>query len=692
MQRLLFESSPLLIFLCAGVGLGYAYILYKSKHTWSKTVNRILFGLRAVLVFFLAVLLLGPVLKLITNQFEKPTWVYLVDSSASVAEVIDSIGREKLNQDLNVSRQAINDLGYESKVFDLGGNEINNLVFNAPASDLNRGIQHVINQFEGRNLAGIVLVSDGIYNSGASPAYAPVRVPVYTLGVGDTTARVDVVLKNVAFNKVAYQGNKFPVRAQVLLQGIDNQNVTVSISKDGKVVNTLSKESLNKSFVEFDFQLDAKEKGIQRYDVSVRPITGETNLRNNNSSIFIEVVEGKKKIVLIAPAPHPDIKALKSVVEKNSNYEFIVHIPGVTEADAALLKPGAAELFIFHQVIDNSGKTAALFQTLYKSNASVLLMIGSNSNLRQLAAYQIPIQFESLGGQWDDVTPVVNSNFRDFSFSDNTNGIFARYPPADVPFGKFTWPATASVLLYQFIGSIATDRPLLMVWPDNNRKISVLIGEGLWRWRLNEFSDTGNTVAFDELFSKLVQYLSTLEDKRKFRSFPLQNEFSDSEPVVIEGQVYNDLFELVYGNTIKLDVRNESGAITNYSYVISPGSARYRIGGLKEGVYRFTASTVVNDKTETVSGQFLVRAQNLEAQNLTADFGLLRSVARQSGGKFYPAAQINQLTTDLQQVKAASLIHTEETFNQLINLKWVFFLLLALISGEWFMRKYLGGY
>jgi hypothetical protein len=692
MQRLLFESSPLLIFLCAGAGLGYAYLLYKSKHTWSKTVNRILFGLRAVLVFFLAVLLLGPVLKLITNQFEKPTWVYLVDSSASVAEVIDSVGREKLNQDLNVSRQAINDLGYESKVFDLSGNEINNSVFNAPASDLNRGIQNVINQFEGRNLAGIVLVSDGIYNSGASPAYAPVRVPVYTLGVGDTTARVDVVLKNVAFNKVAYQGNKFPVRAQVLLQGIDNQNVAVSISKDGKVVNTLSKESLNKSFVEFDFQLDAKEKGIQRYDVSVRPIAGETNLRNNNSSIFIEVVEGKKKIVLIAPAPHPDIKALKSVVEKNSNYEFIVHIPGVAEADAALLKPGAAELFIFHQVIDNSGKTAALFQTLYKSNASVLLMIGSNSNLRQLAAYQIPIQFESFGGQWDDVTPVVNSNFRDFSFSDNTNGIFARYPPADVPFGKFTWPATASVLLYQRIGSIATDRPLLMVWPDNNRKISVLIGEGLWRWRLNEFSDTGNTVAFDELFSKLVQYLSTLEDKRKFRSFPLQNEFSDSEPVVIESQVYNDLFELVYGNTIKLDVRNESGAVTNYNYVISPGSARYRIGGLKEGVYRFTASTVVNDKTETVNGQFLVRAQNLEAQNLTADFGLLRSVAQQSGGKFYPSAQINQLTTDLQQVKAASLIHTEETFNQLINLKWVFFLLLTLISAEWFMRKYLGGY
>jgi len=197
---------------------------------------------------------------------------------------------------------------------------------------------------------------------------------------------------------------------------------------------------------------------------------------------------------------------------------------------------------------------------------------------------------------------------------------------------------------------------------------------------------------FDELFSKLIQYLSTQEDKRKFRSFPLQNEFSESEAVVIEGQVYNDLFELVYGNTIQLEVRDEKGVITRYSYTTSPGSSRYRIGGLNEGVYRFKASTILDEKTEVVNGQFLVKAQNLEAQNLTADFGLLRKLSEETGGKFYRADQLSLLTSDLEKTKAASLIHSEETFNQLINLKWVFFLLLALISTEWFLRKYLGAY
>jgi hypothetical protein len=691
MQRLIFEQSPFYILLCLAAGLGYAYILYNAHYTWSKRTNQILFGARTVVVFLIAFLLLGPILRLITNEYEKPSWVFLVDSSSSVGEVMDSVAIAKLGNELNQTKASIENAGYEVKWKDLTGNEITAIKANGQTSDLNKGIQNIVHEFEGKNLAGVVLVSDGIYNSGTSPLYTPVRVPIYSVGLGDTTARMDLVLKNVAFNKVAYQGNRFPLKAQVLVQGIENQDVLVTIMKDGKALVNQNKNTGSKSLVDFDFQLDAVDKGIQRYDISIKPLAQESNLRNNAMSVFIDVVDGKKKIVLIAPAPHPDIKALRTVVEKNSNYEFVVHIPGVAEADAAYLKPGGAELFIFHQAVDQASKTMAIFNSIYKGSASILLMIGNQTNLRQLAANKVPIQFE-FNGQWDDVTPIINNEFRDFGFPENSNGVFSRYPPVQVPFGKFTYPPKASVLLYQRIGSVTTDRPMLLTWEEDSQKISALIGEGLWRWRLSEFADNGNTDMFDDLFSKLVQYLSTLEDKRKFRSFALQNEFSDSEPVVIESQVYNDLFELVYGNTIQLQLRDEQGKVSNYSYTTSPGGSRYRMGGLKEGVYRFKATTKLNDKTEEVNGQFLVKAQNMEAQNLTADFGLLRKLSSETGGKFYKADALASLSADVSKTKAASLIHSDETFNQLINLKWVFFLLLALISAEWFLRKYLGGY
>jgi hypothetical protein len=219
-----------------------------------------------------------------------------------------------------------------------------------------------------------------------------------------------------------------------------------------------------------------------------------------------------------------------------------------------------------------------------------------------------------------------------------------------------------------------------------------MLGEGLWRWRLNEFDRTENTAAFDEVFGKLIQFLSTTEDKRKFRSYPLAQEFSDTEPVVFESQVYNDLFEPVYGNSIEIEITEESGKKNEYTYVTSPGNIRYQIGGLKEGVYRFRARTVINQKAEDVRGEFAVIERQTEVQNLTADFDLLKKLSANTGGRFFKTSETESLNNYLQRTEAQSIIHSEETYDSVINLKWVFWLLLILISAEWGLRKYHGSY
>jgi len=690
-QRLQFESSPYFILICLLLGVAYAYVLYKAKHPWSQAINKVLFALRAVLVSLLAFLLLGPILKLTSNIFEKPAVVFLIDNSVSMKEVGDSTKRLALMNELRQKGKEIQDTGYDVLFKDLNGNDADEIRFNCTKSDLHSGIKNVITSFEGKNLNSIILVSDGIYNSGTSPIYSPPRVPVYTVGVGDTTLRADLVLKDVAYNKIAYQGNKFPIRAEVLAQRLPNTEVKVSVLKNGKVVEQQQKNSGTSLLTNFDFLIQAQEKGVHRYDVIVETVKGESTSRNNRASVYIEVVEGKKRILLIAPAPHPDIKAIRAVVEKNANYEFILHIPGIADAKPEWLKPGSTELVIFHQTADRAGRTTALLQQFQKSKTSLWLMLGTQTNFRQLAALQLPFSFEN-SGQWDEVTPIINQSFRDFNFVDNTAGIVSDYPPVEVPFGKFTFPTNASVLMYQRIGSVATQRPLLLTWQNENQKMAALIGEGIWRWRLSEFADSEKTEVYDDVFLKLIQYMSTLEDKKKFKSFPIMPQFSEADAATIESQVYNDLFEPVYGNTISLELRNEANEISRYQYVTSPSGSRYQIGGLREGVYQFKASTEMNGKRESVSGQFLVVAQTIESQNLTADFQLLQQVANATQGKFFSATEISKLTEEWRNTKPTALIHSNESFNPLINLKWVFFLLLTLVSGEWFLRKYMGGY
>jgi len=379
------------------------------------------------------------------------------------------------------------------------------------------------------------------------------------------------------------------------------------------------------------------------------------------------------------------------MVEKNPNYEFVLHIPGLSKTDPALLKPGAAELAIFHQAFDQEMKTTALFSLLNNGKSSVLLVIGNKTNLRLLQSNGILLNFINQT-QKDEATPIVNSSFHDFEFSENSNGIFSRYPPVQVPFGKFSYPSNAQVLLNQRIGSVATDRPMLLSWEDNGRKVAAFIGDGLWKWRLDEFATSEKTEIFDETFSKLIQYLSTADDKRKFRFFPIQNEFTDSSPVIFEGQVYNDLFEKIYGNKIDLKLTDEKGKTSTYNYTLSPGGERYRVGGLKEGAYRFTATTEINAKIEIASGQFLVKEQNIELLNVVADFGLLRKLSKATDGTFYPFNKWSQLIGDFKKMEPKKLIHSEESFNPLIHVKWFFFLLLLLVSTEWFSRKYLGSY
>ena len=553
-------------------------------------------------------------------------------------------------------------------------------------------LRTISNQYEGKAIAGVVLVSDGIYNSGLSPLYTAYSFPVYTIGIGDTAQRQDIAIKDLVYNKIAYQGNQFPIRAEILVKGFPNQNITVSLIKSGKVLERQTKNSGTDQLLPVEFKLAATEQGIQRLEIQVEVKSEEKNVRNNKSTAFVDVIEGKKKILVVANAPHPDIKAHRSIIDKNSNYEMILHIPAIEETETKNLQPANIDLAIFHQAPDKRGRTRDLFQRFVTSKTSLFVVVGQQTDLNLLTDTSFPLKFDQPPRQFDDVMPVVNPSFPYFLLSPEANSVFSSFPPVWVPFGRMQIPASSVTLLSQRVGSISTDKSLLWIDVPDNHKIAVMLGEGFWQWRLEEYSKNENTDAFDEVFGKLLQYLSTTDDKSRFKSYPLQQQFSDTEAVVFESQVYNDIYEPVFGNRIDLEITDDASKKYTYNYVISPGNARYQVGGLKEGIYKYISSTSINGKEEKVRGQFLVTAQQAELQNLTADFDLLRKLSISTGGKFYNVSETDKLRADLSKKEAISVIHSEEKFDNLVNLKWVFFLLLALVSAEWFLRKFYGGY
>src|ERR1039458_9599962 len=60
---------------------------------------------------------------------------------------------------------------------------------------------------------------------------------------------------------------------------------------------------------------------MQRYTVKLSDVDGEVSFANNVKDIFIDVLDGRQKILILADAPHPDVAAIKNALESNENYE-----------------------------------------------------------------------------------------------------------------------------------------------------------------------------------------------------------------------------------------------------------------------------------------------------------------------------------------------------------------------------------
>ncbi len=690
--QLLTSYSPWFILICLAVGAIYAYALYQRKSTWSRGVNLALATCRFVVVSLLCFLLIGPLIRQIRNTYEKPTIVIALDNSQSVTFTNDSA---RVGEIISRVRNLAAELGQKEinvEIQLLEGtvpvSSLGSRLFKAQVTNLNNMLGAVQSNFENRNLAGVVLVTDGIYNQGLSPEFQPYNFPIHTIGLGDTVPRRDLNLKALYYNKITYLGNKFPVVAEIHATGFGGKPATVQLTQGGKVIDTKNISFRNNNDVqEATFYVPASARGVQHYVVKLASQPEEFTTRNNARDAYVEVIDGKEKILLLAADPHPDIKAIKSALEKNENYEFESVIAGLGPP-----KQPKYDLVILHQIPDmyNTGTAAA--RKYLEGDTPIWFITGSSSNLGQLNVATNAVKVTSRGNQTDQVFPAFNTGFNLFKFEDANRTLVQNLPPVNVPFGDFRLTPNSEVILFQKVGTLVTDKPLLVVNTDKTRKSAILLGEGLWEWRLEEFNLTESHQAVDGLIIKLVQYLSSKEDKRRLRVYPVTDEFVDTEQITFEAETYNEIYEKIYNQKINLDIIRPDGQVSRYNFTNAESGSRFQTGGLPKGVYQYRASARVQNRNEVVTGQFTVRDLQLESINTTADHGLLRKLANQTGGTFYLPEQFDQLTRKLSQNPPPDRVQSTEDTRELIHLKWLFFVLLLLATTEWGVRKFQGAY
>ncbi len=683
------EFSLYWIPVCILVGILYALSLYflgKRKNELSKLINSILFALRTFVVAFLCFYLLNPLLKTESSETEKPTIIIAQDNSQSTINAFDSsIVKTKLQEEIKQLNKDLSDRFIVKNIlFDSKTYNSDTINYKGKESDYGILMNDIENNYTNRNLGAVIVIGDGIFNKGLSPInyLNKIKTPIYTVAIGDTNIVRDLLIKKVEHNQVSYLGNKFPVDITVDAYKLKGKSANLSISKDGKVISTQTVNINSEAQTQtLSFILDAEKPGVQRYLASITILAEEKIKTNNAQSFIVDVIDSREKILILANAPHPDIAAIKESIETNQNYEVENKLLGDFNAST---KPYS--LVILHQINLSNGQGANILNEL-KTNATSYLLVTTQSNDKFNG-----VSISGPSNKFTDSESEFAKGFSLFSISDELRNYFKNFPALKTNLGNFSVTNSVNVLCNQRIGVVETDNPVIAFTTNNTQKVAYIFGEGIWKWRMREYADHQNQNLFNELIHKTVQYLSVKADKSFFRVYT-KKIVNENDAVEFNAEVYNNSYELISEPEVSMVITNQEGK--KYEYVFSKTNTSYKLlaGQFPPGDYNYIARTKIADKPYEVKGSFTVKELMAEKMNTVANHQMLYQLANKSGGKMLYANQMNQLKgliANSDQIKP--IIYTEKKLNDFIDIKWFFFLLLAFLSTEWFLRKRNGLY
>ncbi len=680
----------------ASAGLSF-YLYYKDKklEKISKIVLYILFFLRFSVLSILGFLLLMPIVKHYSIFLDKPLIIIAQDNSESIG-LTNSIDNCKPNDYKNNILNLYNDLSEKYKVkFYTFGDRINdslNYQFNAKETDFTSIFNLIDKKYSNYNIGALVIASDGIYNKGSNPVHIAKKFtfPVYTVALGDTSQKRDLILRSVNANRIAFLNDIFPVEIIFNAFGYAGQSAKIKIIHKGKTLDSKTVKIDNNDFArQLDFEINASEKSLQRYTVAVDIKQDEFSKKNNSKQFVVDVLDDKKKILILYNSVHPDIGAIKNAIKTNKN----IQVESISFDKFNINKSTDYQMIILHQLPSPTHNIKQFSKKISDKKIPILYIFGNHTDINKFNALNTGISIKADKKIRELALPEINHGFQLFENDNKFADLISECAPLNTFFGTYNIGKEFEILLKQNIKGVSTNKPLLAfsnTLYSQGAKQAVLFGEGIWRWRIKDYMLNENHEQFDAFINRIVQFLALDIKKERFMVYN-KNIAYENEELIIRAELYNQSYELYNKADVFLELKNENNKLYKFSFSKSGMAYSINIGKLPKGNYTFTAYTIFEGKKYKKTGQISIIPLNIEEQNFKANHLLLRQLSEQSGGKLYYPKQYQQLANDLKSnksIKAAS--HSTIDLVDLIQIEWILLLLIIFLSVEWFVRKFLG--
>ncbi|WP_226293955.1 vWA domain-containing protein [Aquimarina algicola] len=671
-------QTILLIIVAFVISLLVALFQYIYKSEQRKKNSFFFASLRFLSVFALLLLLINPTFKQNTYFVEKPTLVVAVDNSSSIQHLDQEkfVGQFVQELDDNETLKERFDLKYYS--FSDKLNDSLHLSFDQKQTNIAQALEE-LDQIYKNTTAPIVLLTDGNQTYGRDYQYSTNghKQNLYPVVSGDTTFVVDTKIQQLNVNRYAYLKNRFPVEVMLTYSGKDNVNTKFEIRSGNSIVYTepisFSEEENSKVL---NLTLPANRVGVNQYEATLIPLEKEKNIINNKKTFAVEVIDQKTQILLVSDWIHPDIGAIKKSIESNERRSIVIAKPNEVK------DINDYQLIVLYQP---TGRYRNVYEQIKENKKNYFTIAGTRTDWNFINTIQDHYIHEIIR-QTEYYIPRFNTNYGSFLIEDIG---FDSYPPLQGIFGEIRLKTDHDPILFKTINNIETQEILFTTVEKDGIREAVLLGEGIWRWRAQNFLDTKKFEDFDEFFGKIVQFLAS--NKRKSRLNTISESFYyGNSNIIIKAEYFTKNYEFDSRGNLQITVRNKKTESTQtIPMLLKNNSYEVDISSFEPGDYEYTVS--VSGENITRSSSFAILEYDVEQQFLNADIKRLTEIAKNTDGKTYFLNQKDSLINNLLADQRYQPVQkSKENIVSLIDWKYLLMIIIIALAIEWFARKYNG--
>jgi uncharacterized membrane protein len=674
--------------------------------------------LRGGAAVLLATILLQPQFRRHETVVERPLIGVLVDTSQSMNDGPAATPRHQVARawlDSPAMRQAREtcDLRYFSLANNLLETTPDELAYDGTESRINSGLADWARRWSRQEVAGIVLISDGLNTDGGPPVSLPVPCWVMEVEPPNTTASAArVTVWQVEPPRRPAAGTETSVRVVLQGWGVNGKDIPVELWSEGrKLAEKRVRFSQRGEVIEATLALKPERPGSYAYEVRVADPAADASAKSQ--PFVVAVRQEGRGVLLLENALGFEGKFLRRALTTDRNVRLDSFSRWQDGRWASLADgSGGAKDTLDLSVAALSSRTAVIladvspealnpaqWQALanYANQGGGLAVLGGPNLLGSAQVAAI------LGHVLPVPTPAPH---RDGRFGVKLTDAGLRHPVFGPLFEVVKdFPALQSANLANGVASNAQvlmesiadgqAHPLVVVKQQGRGRVAVVLSDTLWRWRVAAPGWSGKLSAYDTFWGQLLDWLAPAQEGLQSDG---RIELTSEQPFYRQGDTVAVLAEWIGKgktpfSTLDVTVTTPTGA--NKTTALQPAIWRNpdgrKVSGFRgeitaqtTGIYSVETHAAWQGGEARASTRIAVAASPAERRNEAPDAEFLRTIARQSGGAYLSIGDGDKW---LKSLPKPSHLTEREVVTDVWNHPLAAALLFGLLCTEWWLRR-----